>query len=129
MSINVFVAGVLGTLAVFSVTSVAVGDTGFMQKGIASYYADRFQGRKTASGERYQKEALTAAHKTLPLGTKARITNLKNGKSVVVKVNDRGPRTKGHVVDLSGRAARELGMTGAGLAQVRVEAIDSGDGA
>lgn len=129
MSINVFSAGVLGTLALFSVTSAAMGDTGFMQKGTASYYADRFHGKKTASGEPYQKEALTAAHKTLPLGTKARITNLKNGKSVVVKVNDRGPHTKGHIVDLSWRAARELGMIRAGLAQVRVEAVDSGDGA
>jgi len=122
MAMKSLAAGVLATLAFHPVTSTA-GEPGFKQKGIASYYADRFQGRKTASGVRYDKRALTAAHKTLPLGTKVRVTNLKNGESVEVEINDRGPHVKGRVVDLSKAAARELDMTSAGLVKVQVEVI------
>lgn len=122
MGMNTLAAGVLATLAFQPLSSVA-GDVGVKQKGIASYYADRFQGRKTASGERYDKAALTAAHKTLPLGTKVRVTNLKSGETVDVEINDRGPHVKGRVVDLSKAAARELGMTGLGLVKVQVEVI------
>ncbi len=91
------------------------------QVGLSSYYADDFQGRKTASGERYDKNALTAAHKEFPFGTFIRVTRLDNGKSVVVKVNDRGPYFEGYVVDLSRRAARVLGIIDMGTAKVKVE--------
>ena len=76
------------------------------QAGMASWYGGKFHGRTTASGERYNMNALTAAHKTLPFGTKVKVTNKKNGKSVVVKINDRGPFIKGRVIDLS-RAAHQ----------------------
>ena len=96
---------------------------GDVLKGVASYYHDSLHGRKTASGERYDKAALTAAHKSLPLGTKVRVTNPATGKSIVVKINDRGPFIKGRIIDLSRRAARELKMVKKGLAKVRVEII------
>jgi rare lipoprotein A len=123
MALKTVAAGVLATLAFHPLTSTA-GQPGFKQKGVASYYADRFQGRKTASGVRYEKAALTAAHKTLPLGTKVRVTNLKTGDSVDVEINDRGPHIKGRVVDLSKAAARELGMMSVGLVKVQVEVIE-----
>ena len=127
MAIRSVAAGLLATLALNPFSTVAAADPGFKQKGVASYYADRFQGRKTASGVRYDKGALTAAHKTLPLGTKVRVTNLKNGESVEVEINDRGPHVKGRVVDLSKAAARELGMMSAGLVKVEVEVIAAND--
>jgi rare lipoprotein A len=122
MAIKTLAAGVLASLAFHPATSIAA-DAGFKQKGVASFYADRFQGRKTASGVKYDKGALTAAHKTLPLGTRVRVTNLKNGESVEVEINDRGPHVRGRVVDLSKAAARELGMTSVGLEKVQVEVI------
>jgi rare lipoprotein A len=99
---------------------VKVGHT---QKGMASYYHDRFQGNRTASGERYRKSVLSAAHKTLPLGTKVRVTKLSTGKSVIVKINDRGPFVKGRVIDLSRRAARNLGIIKRGVARVELEVL------
>jgi len=92
--------------------------------GEASYYGSEFEGRKTASGERYDGDRLTAAHRTLPFGTRLRVTDLSNGRSVEVVVNDRGPHRKGRVVDLSRRAAEELHMVGRGVARVRVEVLD-----
>lgn len=89
--------------------------------GLASWYGQRHHGLKTASGEIFDKNKLTAAHRTLPFGTRLRVTNVENGKSVVVRVNDRGPHVAGRVLDLSYGAAQALGMTSAGLA--RVEAI------
>ena len=94
------------------------------QEGIASYYGDAFQGRPTASGETFDKNLLTAAHRTLPLGTRARVTNLENGKSVEVRVNDRGPFAKARVIDLSEAAARKIGMIENGTARVRIEILD-----
>jgi rare lipoprotein A len=99
---------------------VQVGHT---QNGIASYYHDSLNGNKTASGEIYDKRTLSAAHKTLPLGTRVRVTKLSNGKSIVLKINDRGPFVKGRIIDLSRRAARELGMIQSGLARVKVEVL------
>lgn len=98
--------------------------------GVASYYAHQFHGRRTASGERYDMHAMTAAHRTLPLPSYARVTNPANGRSVIVRVNDRGPFVKGRIVDLSHAAARKLGVQG--LARVRLvritpEAIRRGD--
>lgn len=93
------------------------------QQGIASYYGQKFHGRKTASGERYDHNAMTAAHRTAPFGSQLRVTNLVNGRSVIVRVNDRGPWTRGRVVDISGAAARQLGMTGRGLTRVSVSPL------
>jgi rare lipoprotein A len=95
----------------------------YRQVGIASWYGGRHQGRLTASGEVFDENKLTAAHRTLPLVTWARVTNLENGRSVEVKVNDRGPYIDGRVIDLSTRAAEELGMTEQGLARVEITAV------
>ncbi len=94
---------------------------GYVEEGEASYYAASFQGRRTASGEKYDKEALTAAHKTLPFGTYVRVTELSSGRSVIVRINDRGPHKAGRVIDLSERAARELGFLAKGVTAVRLE--------
>ncbi len=93
------------------------------QQGIASYYGAKFHGRKTASGERFNNNAMTAAHRSAPFGSQIRVTNLANGRSVVVRVNDRGPWVRGRIVDVSGVAARQLGMTGSGLTRVRVSSL------
>lgn len=95
----------------------------YEQVGIASYYAGEFHGRRTANGEIFDKNAYTAAHKTLALGSYALVTNLSNGRKVVVKINDRGPFSKSRIIDVSKGAARELGMIRSGTARVRVEAI------
>ncbi len=81
-------------------------------KGIASWYGPGFHGRKTASGERFNQNALTAAHRSLPFGTKVKVTNLRNGRSVVVKINDRGPHVRGRIIDLSAGAAKVIGVSG-----------------
>jgi rare lipoprotein A len=95
--------------------------------GTASWYGPGFHGKKTASGEIYDQTKLTAAHKTLPLGTKARVTNLENGNAVEVEINDRGPFVKGRIIDLSRAAAGILGLVEDGVAPVKVEVIeDSG---
>lgn len=100
----------------------------FTEEGIASYYADKFEGRKTASGEKYKHSKLTAAHKTLPFGTVVIVTNEDNGKSVEVKVNDRGPFVEGRIIDLSKSAAERIDMISSGLAKVTVKIKDAGDG-
>jgi len=92
------------------------------QRGEASYYGPGFQGKKTATGEKFDQNERTAAHPALPLGTKATVTNLENGKSVDVKINDRGPYVKGRDIDLSKSAAKDLGMTKDGVAPVKIEA-------
>src|SRR4029453_9353734 len=89
--------------------------------GMASWYGQQHQGRKTASGEAYDMNRLTAAHRTFPFGTRLRVTNVENGRRVVVRVNDRGPHVDGRILDLSHRAATTLGMIDAGVA--RVEAV------
>jgi rare lipoprotein A len=91
--------------------------------GTASWYGPRFHGKKTASGEIYNQHKLTAAHKTLPLGTKARVTNLDNGSAVEVEINDRGPFIEGRIIDLSRAAAGALGFVESGTAPVQVELI------
>lgn len=96
----------------------------FQQEGWASWYGKRFHGRKTASGEVYDMYGMTAAHPTLPIPSYARVTSLDNGKSVVVRVNDRGPFAKGRVIDLSYAAAHKLEYLGAGSTRVRIESID-----
>ena len=92
-----------------------------VQKGKASYYAKKFSGRQTASGERLHHDSLTCAHRTYPFGTLLKVTNPANGKEVIVRVTDRGPYVKGRIIDLSVRAARELGIIAQGIAPVTVE--------
>jgi rare lipoprotein A len=99
-----------------------------VQTGKASFYADKFEGTITASGEKYRHNRLTAAHKTLPFGTKVRVTNLANDKSVEVTINDRGPYVDGRIIDLSRAAAEILGFENYGLADVKLEVTDPGDG-
>lgn len=99
-----------------------------VQTGKASFYADKFEGTITSSGEKYRHNKLTAAHKTLPFGTKVRVTNLANNKSVEVTINDRGPYVDGRIIDLSRAAAEELGFENYGLADVKLEVTDPGDG-
>jgi rare lipoprotein A len=93
--------------------------------GLASWYGPDHQGRRTASGARFDWRKLTAAHRTLPLNSQVKITNLANGRSVVVTVNDRGPFVRDRTIDLSKRAAERLGMTKDGLAQVRIEPVSA----
>jgi rare lipoprotein A len=95
-----------------------------IQIGVASWYGPGFHGKRTANGEVYNQHALTAAHRTLPLGTRAVVTNVDTGESVEVRINDRGPYKYGRVIDLSYEAARRIGMWAAGTAQVRVEVVD-----
>ncbi|HLT74899.1 MAG TPA: septal ring lytic transglycosylase RlpA family protein [Ohtaekwangia sp.] len=101
---------------------------GQVQTGKASFYADKFEGSKTASGEKYRKNKMTAAHKTLPFGTKVKVTNLGNNESVVVVINDRGPFVEGRVIDLSRAAAEKLRFVNQGIADVSIEVVDPGDG-
>jgi rare lipoprotein A len=88
--------------------------------GMASYYGREHDGRRTASGEVFDMNGMTAAHRTLPFGTRVRVTNLANGRQVMVRINDRGPFRRGRIVDLSYAAARKLGIVGRGVAKVRV---------
>lgn len=101
---------------------------GQVQTGKASFYADKFEGTATASGERYRHNKLTGAHKTLPFGTRVKVTNLNNNQSVEVVINDRGPYVENRIIDLSKSAAEKLGFINQGLADIRLEVIDAGDG-
>ncbi len=104
--------------------SASVGSTSESDKtetGLAAVYSDRLHGRKTASGERYDRNALTAAHKTLPFGTRVKVTNNKNHKTVTLRINDRGPTQAGRILDISPRAARALGMRPTAMAEVTAE--------
>lgn len=92
--------------------------------GIASYYAAKFQGRRTASGEAFDNGALTAAHRSLPFGTMVRVTNPRTGEWVIVRINDRGPFTKGRTIDLSRAAAEQIGIVRAGHGTVELELIE-----
>jgi rare lipoprotein A len=94
------------------------------ETGFASYYNDTFHGDPTASGELYDKNGLTAAHREYPFGTLVRVTNLDNGKSVVVRINDRGPHQKERIIDVSGQAARELDLVRMGVAKVTIEVVE-----
>ncbi len=90
------------------------------QTGKASFYADKFNGKKTASGETFRNSKLTAAHKTLAFGTKVKVTNLNNGKTVKVKINDRGPFVAGRIIDLSKRAAKKIDIVDSGVGNVKI---------
>jgi len=94
---------------------------GYTEHGIASFYAMKFQFRKTSSGDRFNQLALTAAHRSLPFGTKVRVTNLLNNRSVTVKINDRGPFIEGRIIDLTRYAFSKIGDTEQGLIKVKIE--------
>ena len=97
-----------------------------IQSGVASYYADKFHGRKTSNGETYNMNAFTAAHQTLPFGTRVTVTNVKNGRSVTLRINDRGPFVKNRIIDVSLAAAKQLDMLGSGTAEVTIEVLETG---
>lgn len=103
---------------------VLASSDNYIEQGTASWYGTKFHGKRTSSGEPYNMYAMTAAHKTLPLPTYARVTNLDNGKSIVVKINDRGPFIKGRIIDLSYVAAQKLEITGKGTGYVEVKTIN-----
>ena len=109
----------IGALMFSAMPGLAAGE-----QGVASYYANSLDGNPTASGEPYDKEKLTAAHRSLSFGTRVKVTNLDNGKSVVVVINDRGPHVKSRVIDVSGAAAKELGLLDSGTASVELEVMD-----
>ncbi|MBD2577821.1 septal ring lytic transglycosylase RlpA family protein [Oscillatoria sp. FACHB-1406] len=94
-----------------------------VQRGMASWYGPGFHGRLSASGERFNQNAMTAAHRTLPFGTRVRVTNRNNGQSAIVRINDRGPFVRGRIIDLSVGAAKQIGMYGSGVAPVEVEVL------
>jgi rare lipoprotein A len=97
----------------------------FIETGVASWYGAKHHGKRTASGEVFNQKKFTAAHPSLPLGSIVKVTNLENGKSVDLRINDRGPYGRGRIIDISRAAASVLGMVGAGVARVRVELISS----
>jgi rare lipoprotein A len=105
---------------------------GFVQSGIASWYGSDFHGKTTSNGETYDMHAMTAAHKTLPLGVYVKVRNRDNGRETVVRINDRGPFVTGRIIDLSYSAAKDIGMVGSGTASVKIEALgyldDTGKG-
>lgn len=107
-------------LAIFCITFLSCNKK-IIDIGKASYYADKFIGRTTANGERFNQKKRTAAHKTLPFGTKVKVTNLANGKKVKVRINDRGPYIQGRIIDLSKKAARRLDMIQAGVVDVSIK--------
>lgn len=95
------------------------------QQGLASYYGKGVEGNKTANGERFTPTSLTAAHRSLPFGTRLKVTNLKNHREVIVRVNDRGPFVKGRVIDVSSKAAQHIGLVADGVAPVKLEVLGS----
>jgi rare lipoprotein A len=104
------------------------GDAKFqlVEEGVASYYAEEFHGHTTSNGETFNKDDLTAAHQTLPFNTKVKVTNLENNKSVVVRINDRGPFKDNRIIDLSYEAAKQIGLLLHGSGKVRLEVIELG---
>jgi rare lipoprotein A len=103
----------------------SAGGNAPVQRGLASWYGPGFHGEPTAQGELFDMHALTAAHRSLPMGTRVRVTNLENGKSVVVRINDRGPYKRGVIIDLSRRAAGQIGMIRDGRVRVEVATVRS----
>lgn len=120
---SVLAVASLAVLSSCATTTPRIGEPA-PEVGVASFYAETLHGRTTANGERYDKQALTAAHPTLPFGSRVRVTNLRNGQSVVVRINDRGPFVEKRVIDLSYAAARKLGFIDQGTTRVRVEVLD-----
>lgn len=117
----------LSALALFTLlagcASHDIDPRGYDETGTASFYGSRHHGKRTASGEPFDQHGLTAAHRTLPFGTRVMVTNLKNDRSVVVRINDRGPHTRGRLIDVSRAAAQQLEMIRSGTARVRVQSL------
>lgn len=114
--------------AIIVALQILLGAAALAETGTASWYGNEHHGRRTASGERFDQNALTAAHRTLPFGTQVLVRNMRNGREVVVRITDRGPaRRTGRVIDLSKAAAAELGMVLAGVARVSIEALRPAD--
>lgn len=111
-------------LVLLSLNGFAQADSLLIQQGTASYYGKKFQGRRTSSGEIFYLDSMTAAHKNLPFGTWVKVTRAGQDKSVLVKINDRLPKSSSHVIDVSRKAAELLGLLGPGFAPVRIEAMD-----
>jgi rare lipoprotein A len=118
-----FILGLLVATASCAGKAPALGQRGYTEEGKASYYSRKLQGHTMANGEPYKRQKLTAAHRTLPLGTKVKVTNLKTHKSVKVKITDRGPFVRGRIVDLSEAAAKRLDYIKAGVVPVKVKVI------
>lgn len=111
---------------IFTLLFIAICFSGYAQgneTGLASFYSDAFEGKKTASGDIYKSSKMTAAHRTLPFGTQVKVTNLSNNKSVTVTINDRGPFVKDRIIDLSKAAAVKLGYIDQGVTKVKIEPI------
>lgn len=120
---KLLIIGALATLAL-PIGAQAHHSGKLFTTGMASFYGKKFAGRLTANGERFNPSAMTAAHRTARFGTKIRVTNLRNGKKIVVRINDRGPYAKGRIIDLSRAAARKIGMIHSGTAKVRLERVN-----
>ena len=105
-------------------TKIDTTRTGYIETGKASFYAMKYQSRQTASGEIFDQSAYTAAHNKLPFGTKVKVTNVKNGKSVIVRIIDRGPFVRGRIIDLIRSAFSSIGNTTAGVIDVKIEVVD-----
>ena len=114
-------AAMIAIVSLAIVWPLAIATAQGAEGGVANFYSDKFQGKKVASGDAYDKTKLTASHKTLAFGTKVKVTNLDNGKSVVVTINDRMKKSNPAVIDVSGKAAEDLGFTKSGKAKVKLE--------
>ncbi|PEN04945.1 septal ring lytic transglycosylase RlpA family lipoprotein [Longimonas halophila] len=123
----VLVLGLGGVLLGCTSTGSIAYESGATATGVASYYGDKFDGRTTANGETFDNNAYTAAHRTLPFGTRVRVTRTDTGAQVTVRINDRGPFVDGRIIDLSQRAARDINMIADGLAEVRIEVLGEGN--
>lgn len=110
-------------LVIFLSISSLFSQNTYIEKGKASYYGDEFNGKKTTSGEIYNMNDYTAAHRTLPFGTKVKVTNIKNNKTVIVRINDRGPFKHGRIIDLSKAAAKEIDLIKYGVVEVKIETV------
>lgn len=115
--------GALAGVAAVRASSRLDGPASVVQTGVASWYGPQHHGRLTANGERFDQDDLTAAHPNLPFGSQVKVTLLASGRSVVVRINDRFPRTRGRIIDVSRAAAREIGMMRRGVGRVKVEVI------
>lgn len=124
LSILLTMISLLSGCSLVSTSQTGSTGAGYSAEGKASYYGKRHHGNKTASGERFDQNALTAAHRTLPFGSQVRVTNLNNDRSVVVRINDRGPYSRGRLIDVSQRAAEQLDMLRSGVVPVRVQSLD-----
>ncbi len=118
---------ILAALPALAFLALAAVPLRAAEEGLASWYGGKFQGRRTANGEIFDTEQLTAAHRTLPFGTRVKVTSLEDGRSVVVRINDRGPFVEGRVIDLSRAAAARIGIAGRGVGPVRLEVLAAGE--